>query len=211
MMRRPRGWTLIETMVAMMLFAFVMLIVARILSSTAKVSKAQTSRSLRQASLQATMRHVERVLQRAPAAAVTWHSSAADGAVLAAHCLADDPATAPTGETFWECFVWDKPSRKITMGKSLPIAGFPAPTPRFQLMPNAQMQAILAGETPYTGTTIEGHPIADRVTDFQYELLSGPLFKIDIELDVPPGDYAGMPDMQERLRASVSLHPRNRL
>lgn len=211
MIRRTGGWTLIETMVAIALFGFVLLFVARILSTTARVTRAQTSRSLRQASLQATMRHVERVLQRAPAAAVGWYSSAADGAVLAAHCLSDNPTGPPQAGTFWECFVWDKQARKVFMGRSLASAGFPAPPPRFQLMPTAQMQAILAGETPYTGTTIEGHPIADRVTDFRFELITGPLYKLDIELDVPPGDYTGVPDMQERLRASVSLHPRNRI
>ena len=93
------------------------------------------------------------------------------------------------------------------------VAGsYPAPDPgRFQEMPDDQIQAILDSETPYSGSNIKGRPIADRVTDFNYELLDGPLYKIDLELDIPPGDHADIPDVKERQRASVTLHPRNRI
>ena len=211
MNRGAGGWTLIETMVAIGLFAFVMMVVTLTLISTSRVTRAQTARSLRQASLQSTMRHVERVLQRAPVVGVKWLRTAPDGAVLAAHCLRDGPLTsATTCETYWQCFVWDQQSRKMFMGRSLD-AGFPPPPARFEPMPDAQLQAIMDAETPYTGSRFEGHQIADRVTDFSFELRPGPLYKIELELDVPAGDNANLPDVMERQRASVILHPRNRV
>ena len=211
MNRGAQGWTLVETMVAVGLFAFVMGIVTMILLSTSRVTRAQAARSLRQASLQSTMRHVERVLQRAPVIGVKWIRTAPDGAVLAAHCLRDGPLTSATiCESYWRCLVWEQQSGKMFMGRSLD-AGFPPPPARYEPMPDAQIQAILQAETPYTGSRFDGHQIADRVTDFSFELMPGPLYKIELELDVPPGDNADLAAVKERQRASVTLHPRNRV
>lgn len=214
MIVRSSGWTLIETMVAVGLAAMVMTIVTHTLLSTSRVTKAQTQRSIRQATLQTAMRHLENALQRSAVAGVSWHTAAPTGAVLATHPLVDTtaPATPPPTQPFWRCFVWDQQARTLTMGESLDPGGLPAPsTTRFQAMPNAQLQAILDNETPTAGTHLRGRRVADRVTDFVYRLDIGPLYHIELELDVPKGDDPGLPDAQERLRARLDLHPRNRM
>ncbi len=114
------GWTLIETIVARGLFVVVMMIVTMTLISTSRVTSAQTARSLRQASLQSTMRHVERLLQRTPAVGVKWLRNDPDGAVLATHCFVEGPITATgAAEGFWSCIVWDQQARKMYVGESV--------------------------------------------------------------------------------------------
>ena len=210
--RRP-GWTLIEVLVAISLFSLMMVIVSRTLILTSKTTRAQTQRSLRQASLQSTLRHLENVLQRSAVAGVSWLRVPDVGAVLAAQPIQDGPITTevPHTQPFWRCFVWDEAARTMTMGESQDPGGFPPPLPsKFQVMPMAQLQAILDNETPLTGTHVRGRRVADRVTDFNYQLEVGPLMLLELELDVPPGDSAGLPAAQERLRALVRIHPRNR-
>jgi type II secretory pathway pseudopilin PulG len=213
-MRRAGGWSLIELMVALGLFGFVMLFVSMTLLSTSRMTQAQTSRSLRQATLQSSMRHLEKVLQRAPVLGVSWLQTT-EGAILATHGLANGPmpatASAPT-QPYWNCFLWDRQARTLSMGESQNAGGFPAPSSsRHQPMPSTQLQAILAGETPLVGNLLKGRRLADRVTDFVYRLESGPLYHLELELDIPPGDHAEPPDVQERQRAVLRLYPRHKV
>jgi type II secretory pathway pseudopilin PulG len=205
---------LIELMVAIGLFAFVMLFVTATLFSTSRVTKAQTSRSVRQATLQSTMRHVENVLRKAPVVGVRWLRSAPNGALLAAQGIQDGPLSStlsPLSQPHWKCVLWDEQARTLTMGESQVAGGYPAPaTSHYQPMPDAQMQAIIDGETPLVGTLLRGRRIADRVTDFVFEVAPGPLYQIELELDVPPGDNADLPDVKERQRASLRLYPRQK-
>jgi type II secretory pathway pseudopilin PulG len=203
---------LIEVMVAIGIFSLVMLIVSGALMQTSKITKAQTQRSLRQANLQSTMRHLETALRHSALAGVSWHRAASVGAVLAAQPIQDGVITtgAPATQPFWRCFVWDENARTLSMGESTDAGGFAPPsTSRYQAMSVAQMGAILASETPLSGTLLQGRRVADRVTNFAYGLESGPLMRIEIELDVPLDDRA--PDAQERLRGSIKIHPRNRI
>lgn len=214
-MSQRAGWTLIELMVAVGLFMFVMLFVTMILLSTSRITRAQTSRSLRQATLQSTMRHLEKALLSAPVLAVSWRHEPGQGALLAAQGLADGPtsptATAPS-QPFWKCFLWDQATRTLIMGESQAGGGFAAPlTTRFQPMPAAQLQALLDGETPLVGNLLRGRPIADRVTDFSYRLEDGPLYHIELELDIPPRDGAAPADVLERQRARLQLSPRHKV
>jgi hypothetical protein len=212
--RRARsGWSLVEVTVCLGLAALVMLVVTNTLISTSRITRAQNQRAMRQAGLQAIMRHLEVTLRSSLVAAVSWQrSTSPDAAILAAQC--QQPGfitTTPRLQTRWRCFLWDAANRKLYMGDSLAAGGFAAPPEsKAQMMAPAQMTAILARELPPSGNLLEGRPISDRVTELKYSLEEGPLFKVEVELDVPPNDRGDSSDALERLRASVLIHPRNR-
>ncbi len=217
MTRRPTsaGWTLVELVVAIGLFALVMGIVSWVLLQTSRTSQAQSQRSLRQASLQSSVRHIERVLRRSPVAGIIWRQhTTPPGAVLAAHALKEGVITSNSAafEPYWQCVLWDGRERELYLGQSLTSGGFdPAPTGRPKQMPLAQLDAIVAAELPFSGQLIQGRPLAQQVTDFVYTVEQGPLFRVELEIQVPKHDHDKANEIKERLRAVTRLHPRNRV
>ena len=211
-LRKGAGWTLIEAIVAMGLALVVLMVVSRTLISTSRATQAQNQRAMRQASLQSAMRHLETMLMQSLVSGVGWRPSAGGG-VLTAHCLQGGfITTTPKLQTSWRVVLWDETRRKLYMGDSTTAGGFTAPLEdKAQIMPQAQMDAILAGEMPPVYTLFKGRPIADRVTNFEYELEEGPLFRIELEIDVPPRANPEPGDAAERLKASVLIQPRNRI
>ena len=212
-MRSRVGWSLLETLVAVGIFSIILLVVTGALRSSARITRAQMQRSVRQSLLQSTMRRLEKTLQRSAVAGISWFRSAPDGAVLSAQCLETGCVTTalPTYEPFWHCFVWDEARSALYVGESLPSGGFAAPaSTRLQAMPNGQLQAILTQETPLAGSLIRGRRLADRVVGFNCTLEAGPLILLELEMDVPAFDRDAS-TARERLKAALRFHPRNRI
>ena len=72
------------------------------------------------------------------------------------------------------------------------------------------MQALLASDLPPARVLLEGRLIAERVTDFTYSLEEGPLYKVEVEMDVPVIERDHASEAVEHLKATVEINPRNR-
>lgn len=211
-MRRSRGWTLVEAVVAIALASIVLLVVAQVLSTTSRLTRVQTHRSLQQTRLQAVARQVEKTLLGCSAAGVSWQrSSNPNAGVLATHSYQSGSFTTdPRWEPYWRCFVWDAASGRLYLTQSPSSGSNPVPSEtRPQAMTLAQLDALLQGTLPGPNL-VEGRLLADRVTYFGFSLEPGPLFRIEIEVDVPAHenqDTTAIP----RLRVVKLIHPRNRI
>lgn len=162
------------------------------------------------------MRHLENGLRRSPVAGTSWRrtSTTPPRALLAAHGLKEGTISSASAqlEGHWRCFLWDGETRQLYMGESQATGGFDAPpTGRARPMPPAQMDAIIAGESPPTGQLLQGRRIAEQVTDFLYATEPGPLVRLELEMQVPSSDHDRRDDIKERLRAVVRFVPRNRV
>ncbi len=204
-----RGWTLVEALVALALASIVFLVVAGVLHSTSRVTRIQTQRSLQQTRLQTIVGHLEKVLVGCSPAGVSFRRSAApDAAVLAAQCYRTDTFTSPQPrwEAFWRCFVWDVPNQQLYLCRtSTPI---PSDT-RPQAMTAVQLDAFLQSALPGPNL-VEPRLLASRVTHFAYTLEPGPLFRVEVEVDVPQYDEQTRTAVP-RLRVTRLLHPHNQL
>lgn len=213
--RTTKGWTLAELIVAIGLFALVMGIVSWVLIQTSRASAAQSQRSLRQASLQSCIRHIEKVLRRSPVAGLAWRQRATPpGAVLMAHALKEGMISSNSAafEPYWQCLLWDGQGHELSLAQSVVSGGFdPAPVDRAKPMPSNQIDAIIAGELPLSHQLVRGRPLAQHVTDFLYAVEQGPLIRVELEIQVPKHDHDDSADIKERLRAVTRLHPRNRI
>lgn len=212
-MRARQGWSLIETLVAISLFSLILLVVTGSLTSTSRLTRAQVQRSVRQSLLQSSMARMEKLLQRSAVAGIAWLRTPSQGAVLAAHCLQQGCVTTalPTYEPHWQCLIWDEAGHSLFLAESQAAGGFAAPAAtHLQAMPAAQLQALLTQETPLTQVLVRGRRLADRVVGFNYTLETGPLFLLELEMDVPPFDR-NPATAKERLKASLRVHPRNRI
>ncbi|GMU55530.1 MAG: hypothetical protein AMXMBFR33_46760 [Candidatus Xenobia bacterium] len=202
-----KGWTLVEALVAMALASIIFLVVAGVLHSTSRVTRIQTQRSLQQTRLQAIVGHLEKVLIGCSPAGVSWRRSASpDAAVLAAHCYRTDTFTSPQPrwEALWRCFVWDASTGQLYLAQN--ATPVPSDT-RPQAMTPGQLDTFLQSALPGPNL-VEPRLLASRVTDFRYTLEPGPLFRVEVEVDVPVYDQqtqAATP----RLRVVRQIHPRN--
>ncbi|MBI3925224.1 MAG: prepilin-type N-terminal cleavage/methylation domain-containing protein [Armatimonadetes bacterium] len=208
-MTRSRGFTLVEALVAVALVGIVLLVVDRVLVSTSRLTRAQTQRSLQQTRLQAVAGQVEKTLLGCRAAGVSWQRSASpDAGILAAHAYQSGSFTAdPRWEPFWRCFVWDASSGRLYLTQSPTSGSFPIPSEaRPQAMTPAEMDGLLQATLPGPNL-VNGRLLAQRVTDFRFSLVPGPLFRIEIEVDVPAYD-AQETTAAARLRVVKLIHPR---
>ena len=209
--RGHSGWSLIEMIVAMGLGALVLLVVSSTLISTSKVTRSQSERALRQSILQTVMRHLEATLRSSMVAAVSYYrSDTPDAAVLSAQCLQTGfIQEVPKLQTRWRVFLWDATTKKLYMADTLPHPEQPTEAVPLK-MTEPQMQALLASDLPPARVLLEGRLIAERVTDFTYSLEEGPLYKVEVEMDVPVIERDHASEAVEHLKATVEIHPRNR-
>ncbi len=196
-----------EALVAMALASIIFVVVAGVLHSTSRVTRIQTQRSLQQTRLQSIVAHLEKVLVGCSPAGVSWRRSAGpDAAVLAAHCYRIDTFTSPQPrwEESWRVFVWDASTGQLFLARN--ATPVPSDT-RPQAMTPPQLDAFLSSALPGPNL-VEPRLLASRVTDFRYTLEPGPLFRVEVEVDVPAYDQqtrAAVP----RLRVVKQIHPRN--
>ncbi|MGE0487703.1 MAG: hypothetical protein AB7S38_00665 [Vulcanimicrobiota bacterium] len=208
-MSRRGGWTIIEAVVGLGLAAIVMVVVSQVLVSTSKLTQKQTQESLAAARLQAAMHQVEEMLFNSSAAGMTFYrGTSPDGGILAVHPFeAGAFPGAPRWLDHWECVVWDAGSGRLYTTSS-PSAAAAAPTQDdVQAMTVAECDQVLQAVLPGPNL-VNGHLLAEQVTDFRVSLEPGPLFRIEVELEVPANEHQNGPS-REHLRAVKLIHPRN--
>lgn len=211
MRRSLAGWTLIEAMVALGLLAVVMGVVTHTLSSTARTTRDQLTRSLQQTHLETAVRHLEGLLGRTTVSGLRWLHQPGRGALLAAHELQDGPITTsqPRTREFWRLVLWDESEQTLIWAQSRSRAEYPPPSPeRFESMPQAQAEAVLQ-ELPATSLLGESRRLATRVTRFDYLLEPGPLARLELELLLPTTPSTSSGSGPARVRARRWFFLRN--
>ncbi|MCA9793436.1 MAG: hypothetical protein KC910_16615 [Candidatus Eremiobacteraeota bacterium] len=208
-MNRRRGWTIIEAVVGLGLAAVVMVVVSQVLLSTSRLTQKQTQESLAAARLQAVMHQAEELLFNASSAGVTFYrSTSPDGGLLAVHPFEAGAFSGdPRWQDHWECLAWDASSGRLYTTWN-PSGAAAAPTQNeVQAMTAPEcdqvLQAVLAGPS-----LVNGHLLAEQVSEFRVSLEPGPLFRVEVELEVPANEHQNGPS-REHLRAVKLIHPRN--
>ncbi len=198
-MRAHQGWTLVETAVAVALAATVMLVVTLTLINTSRVTRIQTQRSLHQGRLQVVVRQAERMLRNSSPAGVSFGQANPNGKVLAAHCLEEGNLSgAPRWDAFWTCMVWDSVNGRLFLTRNPSSVVAPLQS-RPQAMTPADLNTLMLGPLPGP----QGRLLADRITHFYFSLEPGPLFRLEVEVDIP-GRQAS-----SKMRVVKLLQPRN--
>lgn len=206
--RASGGWTLIEAVLATALAAVVLVIVAQVLSTTARQTRAQTMRNLYRTQLEVVIAKMERLLLPGPCAGVAWkRADTPGGAVLAIHGTPSGPFVGtPRWEPYWQCFVWNTETGELR-GLRRPSGGSgtaPAST-QPQAMTEQEMDEVLGDAMGRNGG--ETGLLLQRVTDFRWKVEQGPLYRLEIEVDIPHDenqtDLGG-----NRLRIVKMIRPR---
>lgn len=184
---RSGGWTLVDAVMATALAAVVLVVVAQVMTGTSRLTRAQTLRNLQQTRLQAVAGKIERLLLTSPTAGVRWvRESDPRGAVLAIHPVQDGPLkNTPRWHPFWQCIVWDAETRHLWLLRHPAGNGAgAASTAQPQGLPEPEMRALL-DETVSSDGAQGARMLLDRATDFRWSQEPGPLYRIEIEVDVP--------------------------
>lgn len=201
-----RGWTIPEALVGMALLSVVMLVVTMVMLSTSRITRRQSQQSLQQTRLQVVAAKLESALLGCSPRGVSWlRSSAPDAAILATHPFRSDRFTLPQPrwETLWRCFVWDVTRRRLYFMPT-PVPGAAPSDVRCEAMTPGQMGAFL----PVALAAPDSRLLSDRVTHFAYALEPGPLFRIELEIDVPTYDGQGQ-TASRKLEVTRLINPRN--